>query len=917
MPDYTQAVFLKNILHLSEDLINGTGVLDYFAGVLGIHGAVQADGVPGVQPDELPGGKLPDQLVPLFDERLALEGIDETAHAVIIIEEGPPSLDELILRQRAELRNWFFASAEDHVVPEGAAEPPESVQFRVAKVARVLGPDILPGELTELVSQIPNTLEGDTLFDKLLIEALTDYIRWHGEVAVFGYEPVDIVAPLPGEPINPETLGSARLQKVENALVEALGEAVDRAIDRATSRIGTDAASTDIDAMLQDAVNAMAWSAEAARLATLVPGTDTRPFDEQAEITLDEVLRRLPFHLVIQSAELTGPADDAILTVQAGIEIDNPDGGTFPPIPHQLVHVLVQPGPNTDIEGLAANVATISNPRIAKRVGAVDATGRFVTRAELGPVDRDLSLVVSATLEGLLGFEQTTVTKKGDVKIDIQGFLPVASSSEDTLRDGLIVVPNGHDVQLVAEVKRGNGPLAQRNVSFFLLGTGTLTDVVSQTDRDGTAISHFSAPTGSEASTLSVGAAYFEDGVIYSDHVEIHHARSAAVVEQLGSILPSGFASLPPSEAEDAFVGVVESIQAANEDPITLADLSDNQKDGLVPLLKTWFEQVVIPGLDEGTASDSAMSRALRDYIGWKTHVQLLDLEESSIIPAGNAGGDLNNAHALLVVGLRNAILRAQSRMAGATSLVPLYEALQWFADGALVGVDTEELQLTFNDIIQQVGITIDLSNVQLTGSADNATLSADVALKIDNVVPDFDVPIQLTVLPAGSSRVDTPRADINTTGHFSALARIGPRESELELVLQAGIVGIDLATVTATLVGEARIELSGFEGNNATEAKSGPISLKPGDIAGIQVEHLPGQRTAARCRPATETARPRPARILDPQFGTFGWWHYRILSAALRHRWHGDCHGLICRRRSWSRTSGYRDSVRPLHGIG
>jgi Ca2+-binding RTX toxin-like protein len=840
-PDYTQAVFLKNALHLSEDLINGNGVLDYFSNVLDIDGAQLASGVPGALANELPGGKLPQDFVPLPDERVAIDTINEFARSLIILEVGPESLDELIQRQRNELRNWFFADDDDHIDPEGAPGPPESVQFRISKIAPVARDDMLPSRLIELISPIPNTPEGDLQFDELLTEALLDYISWHRNLAVFGFDPVDIVGPLPGEPPTSDNSGEARLQTIEKALIEGLTEAVTRAIDRAKSRIGTEAANSDVDALLKDAADALGWSAEAARLATLAPGFDFRPFDERGGITRDEVLEKLPFRIVVQSAELVGPATAATLTVQAGIELDNPQGGTFAPVPHPRVHVLVTPGVNTDISGLKPNTSAVSNPHISKTVGATDANGQFVTQAQLGPVDRDLNLNVTAALDGLLGFEQTTVTKKGEVTIDVQGFLPIVTNSDATLRDQSILVPQGHDVQIMAQLSRGNGPIALRSVSFFLIGDGTLSSVVSETDSDGKAVSFFSAPVESDSDLTVLGVAYFEDGVLYRDTMDIRHVPTEQFIESEGAVPHSLFASLPQSEHEAGFQEALEGLQTALQDPVSFADLSDGQKDGIIPLLQTWFAQVVIPQLDNGTSSDDLMSRALRDYLGWKNAVKLLDLEESDVILAGTPTGDLTSANALLVTGLRNAIFRAETRLAGATSLAPLYEAIEWSANATSVGVNVEEFQLTPDDILQQFGIVANLTDVELTGTAKNALLSANVTLTIAGEVPDFDVPVQLLVIPSGTSTVAIDSAQVNTQGTFITTAGIGPLDSELKLELKAGIAGFDLANAVKAMAGDVRIELSGFEGGKATEPVRGTLNISAGEIAGIQIDAYRG----------------------------------------------------------------------------
>ena len=499
----------------------------------------------------------------------------------------------------------------------------------------------------------------------------------------------------------------------------------------------------------------------------------------------------------------------------------------------------------------------MTNPVIANPRGSIDTTGRFATRLEMGPADRDLSVFVNATFLGF-GFDQVQKTIKGDISIIVKGNLPVVDPVGTTIRKGPILVPTGQDVQIVAELRRGNRILSDRQVNFFLHGEGTLQTILAETDRNGETSTIYSAPRTINDPTdfegAIIGVAYFEDGELHRTEIEITIGTTESLVafassDNADNIPPTDFAGNPLSPQEKETLNILQGILAAQEESVQLSDLSDEQKNGVKPFLKTWFEQAVVLDLNNANLADESMDRALRELHGWKNIVSQLGFEEREIVPDGNPGGDLNNAQAGLISGLRDAIRRDKSRLldingvllSTATSLAPLYDALRWSVDAELLGLDTVALNLTPDDIIADFGVTIELSNASLTGPATAANLSADVALQINGQIPSFDVSVKVSAIPQSFSTVGTRDTILTTQGSFQTTAAIGDGDRELTLVLKAGILGFDLAKERISLLGAARIELAAFAGGEAEEATPGPVSIAAGDVAAIQIDAFRG----------------------------------------------------------------------------
>ncbi|MCO6042735.1 Ig-like domain-containing protein [Aeoliella sp. ICT_H6.2] len=822
--DHTQAAFLKNVVMLGQDLLAGVGVVDYFSDVLG------TDSVAPGAPKELattafPEGILPDELTPLADELAAISTIDDAARTLIVLEVGPPpplTLAQLREIQKEALRDWFIADESDDVTQQGE----QSVQFRLAKIAPIEGQTIIPDQLVELISPIGN----DEEFQQLLTESMSDFLRWQERVAILGFEPHEIFDLPPDAEVTP-------LAAAERAVAEGITEAIDHAITRAESR--TDASgNTDFDTLLGDATNALAWSAEAA-----IRGLD----EEYESLSVADVLSRLPFETVVESSELAGQVDNARLEVHAGVRVKNPAGGFFPTIYDPRVRIRVDPG--IDSEGGFTPEGSIrfedtTSPEIASRTGSVDSNGRFATTVAIGPEDTEISLVVRASIGGVLLPDQVELRMAGPLSVDIQGFLPSVDSEGFSLRDGPITVPLGQPVQLSAMIHRGNGQLRNRQVQFAVIGEGSLYNSTDVTDLDAEAINYY-LPPAEGVGTATVLAAFFYEGVIHQDQIDILYAPGQLIQETLSQLTPASFASLPASQNEDTFIDIVQTLLASDE---LEEEFTDEQRNGLVPFMQTWFEEAVLVKLTQAT-NDDALELAARELFGWQTNLQLLGIDPVDVIPVDNPGGTLAQADTLLVDAVRAAVARDRAMLVDeqgnllptATSLAPFYAALEHSADLQLLGYDVDELELGFADIRASFGIEGVITNAQLTGTAENAQLTVEVALQVNGQSPTFEVPLNVRVAPLGFSEVDLRSGVISTQGTFQTGARIGSGQSDLTLAVELELLGFTLDTTLVSIGGEVRLELYALAGDSV-ELKPGPVNMTTGDVAEITIDAYRGR---------------------------------------------------------------------------
>ena len=100
-------------------------------------------------------------------------------------------------------------------------------------------------------------------------------------------------------------------------------------------------------------------------------------------------------------------------------------------------------------------------------------------------------------------------------------------------------------------------------------------------------------------------------------------------------------------------------------------------------------------------------------------------------------------------------------------------------------------LNLTAVDIIADFGVTIELTNARLSGTLTDATLSTDVALRINGVSPPFAVPVQVTAESASFGTVATRSITLETQGSFATSAVAESPARNLQVFLRGGISGL------------------------------------------------------------------------------------------------------------------------------
>ncbi|MCH8830198.1 MAG: hypothetical protein IID45_11535, partial [Planctomycetes bacterium] len=606
---------------------------------------------------------------------------------------------------------------------------------------------------------------------------------------------------------------------------EAIQEAIRRSEVRCAAHTDVNGNTDDVDAMLDDAGDALAWAAAAAFLG----------LDNDGSITAG-VINNLCFTVTLdQPPRLEGSFEDATLIVQASLLVKDGSGGFHSPIHDPRVQIRVTPGSTDDV---------LVQPFIAISEGSIDATGRFATQVQPGQSDPAVVLRIEALLDGVLTMDSADVRLDGLPSIDLKGFL-LDAEDESAARDTNLLAPAGGAVELVARLKRGNGPLRDGQLNFYLIGQGTLEQAVVSSGRTGEARVVY-VPPADTAGILSatVGVAYFENGQIFRDQINIDFADVGTIGVLTGAI-SSGLDQVPAS-TDAAVLAAINAIEAAldGNDP---DEIPQATKDGLKPLLKAWFEQVVLPNLTTGlNGSDIDLKLGLSRFLDWQANVGLLGFFTDEIIPVDNPAGTFADADVLVVQGLKNAIQRDKATLinpdgsftaaANQLGLAPLYDAIVWSVTADLLGMDTETLGLTFNDVVTAFGVTVDLGVPQITGDAESATVSVDVGLKIDDQTPPFATTVLVRVDRLGFASVTNDSGSFSTQGVFTTTAGIGGNDTRLGLRLIAGIPGFDLDELEIDIKGTPNLEVTAFLVGGSGSAQGGVIDVPADDEVNIEV---------------------------------------------------------------------------------
>ena len=786
----------------------------------------------------------------------------------------------------------------------------------------------------------PETPEDE--FEITLNLALSSYERWIEAVETAELTPEDVAT-------------SAQLELLQTRLINALRFAIRRAHVQAIelhlagaplNHTYDEAGALNQRGVLDRAVEAIKWAQSAEFLDLHL---------EHPELSVKQAYEDLVVRVNVGRAELIipegreiqddyiGPDDSVQLEVETTWQIKLPSNGTpdiatlFPSSPTTVTYdfgaEITDAGQNVEILAIGdANNNQIGGEVINREeftfiplplTGVLspvslplegdlapvpitrmfaDSGGKARAAVTLGEGDTDARVNVSVSLNQVQLANITTNAILGRPSIDL---LAADLHQDDSgLRDDRLYVISGTEKIVRASLRRGNGPLADASVAFFIDGEGSFTaqgdtkhTSVHRTPPDGFALVEYYARPDLlfSGAPVVVGATFYENGTAFTDTVELLPANYPEFIQARDNPLASG----QPSEDPDT-VALREQIAVLST--IDFDELAEQTRADLVALvtsrlgsLVTQSQNVVAQTEDVAAGVDAAAdaSRQLAaDYFEWLSHASLTDFARNV---------DQTTVETNLVNALQNLADYWLEQFDGTAvngGLRPLYESLRWGAAiENLISINPDLLNdttLIQDRIIAFSDLAVEFdSPPQLTGNSDDATFTVQPRLVVNTLDgqvavehdPGVKAPVEIRVVPAGLSEFyfdhpaeQQPNENVLQTNRdgfinqqrviwsgshlqsddqggqqlvewssaITGSANRGDGEPELRLSVAFGIPGIILRTENVILQDPIRIRVRGALDTEDDNALRDSLSITSTQRVVLQAEVTRGGLPAA-----------------------------------------------------------------------
>ncbi len=916
-PDYTLGALAENAIRFGESVINAIEVPDFVSNLLGDFSLA---GEPRrADPLVRPRGILPREITETPDAIRARAAINaHIANALADANTGGGDVDQESLRQNVknELVIWIEGDGSSGDVGGSEGES-HSRPLSILEQLKALQQNAPGGVVDDA-----ETLDKDE-FEDALILAIGSYTRWLEALAIVDLQPSDVVTP--------ETL-----QMLETQLTGALRYAIKRAHFGAIELqlqetplnpvpLNHQFETVDVDGkqttrrvqrgVIDRAIEAVRWAQTAELL-------DLANADNGLSVT--QALDELVIRVVVDQVELAPPKkstdnfiepdDRLLLEVKAGWQIKLPSGNSAPNIDDLAGYNFAASPTRYDADknisvlaSGAGNNNLVAGDRVTFELdpitglppstdplpivkGVTDAVGSYRTTVQLGEGDTQAQVQVDVGLQDIGMVTTKTNIVLGRPSIE----LLAAHGTEDdaALRKNNLIVEAGGLMAVQARIRRGNGPLADAPLNFYLLGGGSLDQIEVTTERhiprtstDGTATIFYTSSTET-FDTATIGVAYFENGTMYRDTVQISSFEDAGLLGQIKNPLAGVPASTDPEAIE-----TVDAVEAALDDT-DIGELTDEVRDGLKQLLKAWFDSLaskITTTANAAAANPAAAIEQVRtadaQYIEWLTHAEIIGIPADVDRPA------VEGKLIIATEAIAEYWLGQFDGTASQGGLTPLYRALSWASNVETLLLLRPELatpeRSTAESILARSGVEIELlpptevatsALPQLTGTTDAATLqvSARIVRRAANgsVVPvmqtdTLPAPVEVQFVPAGLANVTVAQlagelplldaiTDIRNAKSFigsriryipetdtnqlvaadqvlTATASRGPGEPELKISVGLGIPGILLETRRVVLRDPPQLTLRAASESEDDSALRKTVVLAPGAKAVLQ----------------------------------------------------------------------------------
>jgi hypothetical protein len=157
-------------------------------------------------------------------------------------------------------------------------------------------------------------------------------------------------------------------------------------------------------------------------------------------------------------------------------------------------------------------------------------------------------------------------------------------------------------------------------------------------------------------------------------------------------------------------------------------------KAEMVEISLEWYNDSVLPRLQQASNDDRFLIPALREWLDWLEKMNLQGIDPASYSGDPNLAAEENEARIWATGGLQNAVLQASQRAIETNNLDYFGDAIYWSSLAEMWGLATDVNRLQIYDVIDDFPLKVDIFDIQYPPEVpldEPITFSAKAALQI------------------------------------------------------------------------------------------------------------------------------------------------------------------------------------------
>lgn len=304
----------------------------------------------------------------------------------------------------------------------------------------------------------------------------------------------------------------------------------------------------------------------------------------------------------------------------------------------------------------------------------------------------------------------------------------------------------------------------------------------------------------------------------------------------------AGLASVPGGTPEDV---AMQEIARHNWEAAMAGE--DPDAGVLAGILETWYEEGLVPALEEAAKDPKKLEAAVAQFNRWGSNRSFWadGWLEDETMAARDLVADAISAH----------IERLNASCSTQNDTGPVAEILAWSARAVSLGLATPENGLGVDDVVENLCLQVRILETTFPdtiGRFATETLELRAGVVIGDRAPSFDTELEVTLDHGGTASVGPSHGVTNPDGHFSAEVSLVQESSRVRIEVEVAYPGIPQVSAVQEVSAWGEVQLfMDVRPEGSSGVGSDEVDLDPGGVGVLTITALQG-RGAYLGRPIT-----------------------------------------------------------------